>query len=40
VKYVNLKINDGKYHAGMHHPEANDDIPVKLVVGVQTENCS
>jgi hypothetical protein len=39
VKYVNIKINEDKYRAGIHHPEANDDILVKLVVGVQTEDC-
>ena len=36
---MNFEINDGKYHAGMHRSEANDDILVKLVVGVQIENC-
>jgi hypothetical protein len=38
VKYVNLEINEDKYHAGTYHPQANDDILVKLVVGVQIEN--
>lgn len=37
MKHVKFKIDEEKYHADTHHAEANDEIPVKLVVG--DSNC-